>query len=52
MPVNKRLMVMQQGSAGAESRRMLVQWGKLHDVRSALGTLAMLLFAWALATAA
>lgn len=49
MPVNKRLMKMDQHQAGAESRTMLVQWGKLHNVRSALGTIAVLLFAWALA---
>ncbi|KRB81411.1 hypothetical protein ASE00_15660 [Sphingomonas sp. Root710] len=47
MPVNKRLMAMSPGQAGPESRRMLVRWGKLHDVRSALGLVATLLFAWA-----
>jgi len=47
MPINKRLMAMRQAEAGAESRRMLVQWGKLHSARSALGALSMLLFAWA-----
>lgn len=46
LPVNKRLMAMQPRNAGAESRKMLVQWGKLHNVRSALGALAMFLFAW------
>lgn len=48
MPVNKRLMAMQEREAGAGSRAMLVQWGKLHDIRSALGVATMLLFAWAL----
>jgi len=47
MPVNERLMAMDRHQAGAESRRMLAQWGKLHDVRSALGTIAVLFFAWA-----
>jgi hypothetical protein len=51
MPVNKRLMAMQQRDAGADSRRMLVHWGNLHSGRSALGALSMLLFAWAAATA-
>jgi hypothetical protein len=51
MPVNKRLMAMQEREAGAGSRAMLVQWGKLHNVRSALGAATMLLFAWALAGA-
>lgn len=49
MPVNKRLMALTMEEADAESRRKLVQWGKLHDVRSALGAAASLLFAWALA---
>ncbi|WP_114950724.1 DUF1772 domain-containing protein [Sphingosinicella terrae] len=50
MPVNKRLMAMQQGDAGPESREILIRWGKLHNVRSGLGLLAMLFFAWAVAT--
>jgi len=49
MPVNKRLMAMQEGEAGAGSRAMLVQWGKLHNVRSVLGAATALLFALALA---
>ncbi len=52
MPVNKRLMAMRERDAGAESRAMLMQWGKLHNVRSVLGAATMLLFAWALAGAA
>lgn len=36
--------------AGAESRRLLVSWGKLHNVRTLLGLASMLLFAWALAS--
>jgi hypothetical protein len=51
MPVNKRLMAMQEREAGAGSRAMLVHWGKLHNVRSLLGATTMLLFAWALAGA-
>jgi hypothetical protein len=51
MPVNRRLMAMQEPEAGAESRAMLVRWGKLHDIRSALGFATTLLFAWALAGA-
>lgn len=49
MPVNKRLMAMQPADADDASRAMLVRWGKLHDVRSALGAAATLLFAWACA---
>jgi hypothetical protein len=51
MPVNKRLMAMLVSEAGAESRAMLTQWGKLHNVRSALGAVTTLLFALALAGA-
>ena len=49
MPVNRRLMAMREGQAGAGSRAMLEQWGKLHNVRSALGGATALVFAWALA---
>jgi hypothetical protein len=48
MPVNKRLMALKESEAGAGSRAMLVRWGKLHDIRSALGAATMLLFAGAL----
>lgn len=47
-PVNKQLMAMRPDQAGARSRALLVQWGRLHDVRSVLGALAALIFAWAL----
>jgi hypothetical protein len=50
-PVNKRLMAMQIGEAGVESRALLVRWGKLHNVRSALGSAATIFFAWALSIA-
>lgn len=51
MPVNKRLMAMRPHEAGAAGRALLVRWGVLHNVRSALGTLAVLLFCWALLAA-
>lgn len=51
IPVNKRLMAMQKREAGSESRKMLVQWGNLHAVRSALGAVSMLLFFWGMAAA-
>jgi hypothetical protein len=50
-PVNKRLMAMQIGEAGVESRALLVRWGKLHNFRSALGSAATIFFAWALSIA-
>ncbi|MFD2236263.1 DUF1772 domain-containing protein [Aureimonas populi] len=51
MPVNKRLMAIEEKEAGAESRALLVKWGKLHNIRSALGAATTLLYAWALAGA-
>ena len=50
MPVNKPLMTMHEKEAGSRSRALLVQWGKLHAIRSILGTAATLVFAWALAS--
>lgn len=50
MPVNKRLLAMSLQEAGPDSRRMLLHWGTLHSVRSGLGAVATLLFAWALAS--
>ena len=47
MPVNKRLQALQPGEAIVQSRQMLIRWGNLHNVRSTLGTVAMLVFAWA-----
>ena len=49
MPVNKRLMAMRADDAGPRSRAMLLRWGRLHDVRSAFGTISVILFVWALA---
>lgn len=51
MPVNKCLMAIPQREAGAGSRAMLVQWGKLHNFRSALGAASVLFFTWTLASA-
>jgi hypothetical protein len=34
------------GGRGAESRRMLERWGRLHNVRSALGAMTVLLFTY------
>ncbi|MBO9671714.1 MAG: DUF1772 domain-containing protein [Sphingobium sp.] len=49
LPVNKRLMALDPQHTNSESREMLVQWGKLHNVRSASGAIAMLFFAAAFA---
>lgn len=47
MPTNNALMTMPLESAGAESRRLMEKWGRLHAVRSALGVLATVFFVWA-----
>jgi hypothetical protein len=49
MPTNKALFAIPAGAAGAESRVLLLRWGRLHAIRSALGIVAMLLFACGLA---
>ena len=51
MPTNKRLLAVRKEEATAETRAMLLRWGALHNVRSALGTMSMLLFAWGLLSA-
>lgn len=45
MPTNQALFAAPLAGAGAESRALLRRWGRLHAVRSALGTIALLLFA-------
>jgi hypothetical protein len=45
MPTNKSLIATPPGAAGAESRALLLRWGRLHAIRSALGIIAVLLFA-------
>ena len=45
-PINDRLHAISADQAGAEARRMVVLWGHLHAVRSALGLAATLIFLW------
>ncbi len=47
MPTNNRLMATDPAAAGPESRAMIVRWGLLHAVRTALGFAASLAFLWA-----
>lgn len=42
MPVNRKLMAVDQG--GPESRRLIVKWGSLHALRTALGFAASVVF--------
>jgi hypothetical protein len=47
MPTNNALMAMDPAEPGPEMRALVVKWGTLHAVRSALGALATLAFLWA-----
>ncbi len=41
MPTNKRLTAWPAGTAGPQSRALIVSWGRLHAVRTALGVAAI-----------
>jgi len=47
MPTNKALVATPSDAAGARSRELVVKWGRLHAVRTALGAAATLVFLWA-----
>ena len=47
MPINKRLFAIPNEAPSTEIRGMIETWGRLHAVRSALGTGATLAFLWA-----
>lgn len=44
MPTNNALKKIAPDAAGPDSRALLVKWGRLHAVRSALGAVATALF--------
>ena len=48
MPTNHKLKAIPNNAAGSDSRAMLVTWGHLHAVRTALGLAATVAFLWAL----
>jgi hypothetical protein len=47
LPTNKRLEATKPAQAGAETRELIVKWGRMHLVRLALGVLATLAYLWA-----
>jgi Domain of unknown function (DUF1772) len=47
MPTNNKLMSLDPGAAGPESRQLIKKWSKLHAVRTVLGFAATLMFLWA-----
>ncbi|MDQ2953719.1 MAG: DUF1772 domain-containing protein [Pseudomonadota bacterium] len=48
MPTNRQLKATEPDEANAETRGLLLQWGRLHAVRSALGLAATAVYLWAL----
>ena len=48
MPTNRQLKATEPDQANAETRGLLLQWGRLHAVRSALGLGATAAYLWAL----
>jgi Anthrone oxygenase len=48
MPVNKILEATPPEAANAETRALIVRWGTLHAMRSALGCAAVLVYLWAM----
>jgi uncharacterized membrane protein len=46
-PVNDALLATEPDSAGPRTRALIVKWGMLHGVRTALGALATVAFFWA-----
>jgi hypothetical protein len=47
MPTNSALLAIPIEGAGAGSRELVVKWGRLHAVRTALGAAATFVFLWA-----
>lgn len=48
MPTNHKLKAIAENDAGPTSRAMLDVWGRLHAVRTMLGTAATIAYIWAL----
>ncbi len=46
-PTNDALLATEFDQAGPQTRALVVKWGALHGVRTALGALATLAFLWA-----
>jgi hypothetical protein len=47
-PINDQLNAIADKDAGAASRALIVKWGRLHGIRTALGILATGVYVWAL----
>ena len=51
LPTNQALLATRREAVGEETGALLVRWGRLHAVRTALSLAALLLIAWKLAYA-
>jgi Anthrone oxygenase len=47
-PTNKQLLAPGRDPSSAETRRLLITWGQLHAIRSALSLIASAIFVWQL----
>ena len=47
LPTNNRLKATPDAEAGADARRLVERWGRLHAGRSALGAASTLVYLWA-----
>lgn len=48
-PTNRELEATPPAAASPSTRGLILQWGRLHAVRSVLGVLATIVYVWALA---
>jgi uncharacterized membrane protein len=46
-PINDALLATDPDKAGPQTRALIVRWGAIHGVRTALGALATVAFLWA-----
>ena len=50
-PTNKQLLAPERDPGSPETRGLLVKWGRLHAIRSALSLVASIIFIWQLVVA-
>ena len=46
MPTNKRLLASDRDLSSSETRELLVQWGRLHAIRTLLGLAGAVVYLW------
>ena len=47
-PTNRRLLAPSRDLASAETRQLLIRWGRLHAIRSVLSSVASIVYVWQL----